>query len=72
MFPAQSGYVGRPGHDASLTRHSVAYSILQLPKSVIPKQFTQEELVALHRRCHQTSRRMQTRVYDPLELNHIR
>jgi hypothetical protein len=72
VFPPQPRYVAARTIPTALTSPTVAYSILQLPKSVIPKQFTQEELVALHRRCHQTSRRMQTRVYDPLELNHIR
>ena len=59
------------GSDHELPTVTVAYAILQLPRSVMPEFIKQEELVKLHRRLHHTSRAMQKREYEPLELLHI-
>ena len=71
-YGGSNDYAGFGGSNHELLIHiTVAYAILQLPRSVMPEFIKQEELVKLHRRLHHTSRAMQKREYEPLELLHI-
>lgn len=46
-----------------------SYTLIQCPRTVIPAPWTVYR--RLHRICHLSSRRMQPRVYDPVQLLHV-
>lgn len=50
----------------------VAYTILQLPGTLVPERYQSLDLLRLHQRCHHASRASRPMIYDSVQLDHVR